>query len=68
VEGYKSSSLPKISLVGSQLEQVLQDQSRVIALVSADPCESRLPVFAPRQVAELGRFIRDFLFPGLEQD
>ena len=68
VEGYKSSSLPKIALVGSRLEKVLPDQSQVIALVSPDPCQSRLPVFAPHQVAELGRFIQNFLFPGLEQE
>lgn len=68
VEGYKSSSLPKIALVGSQLEKVLPDYSQVIALVSAEPCESLLPVFAPHQVAELGRFIHNFLFSRLEQD
>lgn len=68
VEGYKSSSLPKIALVGDQLEQVLPDFSQVIALVSADPDESPLPVFAPQQVAELGRFIRSFFFPGLKQE
>lgn len=68
VEGYKSSSLPKIALVGSQLEKVLPDQSQVIALVSTDPYESRLPVFAPHQVAELGRFIQNFFFPVLEQE
>jgi molybdopterin-guanine dinucleotide biosynthesis protein B len=67
VEGYKSSSLPKIALVGSQLEKVLRDFSQVIALVSPDPYKSRLPVFAPHQVAELGRFIQKFLFPGFEQ-
>jgi molybdopterin-guanine dinucleotide biosynthesis protein B len=68
VEGYKSSSLPKIVLVGAKLEKVLPDYSQVIALVSADPCESLLPVFAPSQVPELGRFIHNFLFPGLEPD
>ena len=62
VEGYKSSALPKISLVGAELEQVLRDDSLVAALVSREPRESRLPVFAPHQVAELGRFIREFLF------
>lgn len=68
VEGYKSSSLPKIALVGEGLEQVLPDFSRVIALVSPDPYKSPLPVFAPRQVAELGRFIRSFFFPELKQE
>ena len=61
VEGYKSSSLPKIALVGADLEKVITDFSRVIALVSEEPCESQLPVFAPHQVAELGRFIQEFL-------
>lgn len=61
VEGYKSSSLPKIALVGSKLEKVLTDFSRVIALVSEEPVASRLPVFSPSQVADLGRFIREFL-------
>ncbi|MDD5643326.1 MAG: molybdopterin-guanine dinucleotide biosynthesis protein MobB, partial [Syntrophales bacterium] len=61
VEGYKSSSLPKIALVGSQLEKVLTDFSQVIALVSEEPYESRLPVFSSRQVEELGRFILEFL-------
>ncbi len=68
VEGYKTSALPKIALVGERLEQVLPDFSQVIALVSADPYESPLPVFTPQQVAELGRFIRDFFFPELPQD
>jgi len=67
VEGYKSSTLPKIALVGERLEKVLPDFSQVIALVSADPCPSPLPVFAPQQVAELGRFIRTFFFPELKQ-
>ena len=61
VEGYKSSSLPKIALVGAKLEKVLTDFSQVIALVSEEPAESPLPVFAPSQVAELGRFIQEFL-------
>jgi len=61
VEGYKSSTLPKIALVGAKLEKVLPDFSRVIALVSEEPTESPLPVFGPHQVAELGRFIREFL-------
>jgi molybdopterin-guanine dinucleotide biosynthesis protein B len=61
VEGYKSSSLPKIALVGPQLEQVLKDFSQVIALVSPEPYESPLPVFTPGEVAELGRFILEFL-------
>ena len=61
VEGYKSSDLPQIALVGSHLEPVLTDFSRVIALVSREPAASPLPVFAPSQVAELGRFLQEFL-------
>jgi len=61
VEGYKTSSLPKIAMVGHNLEEVLADFSRVIALVSSQPVESSLPVFHPRQVAELGLFIKEYL-------
>jgi molybdopterin-guanine dinucleotide biosynthesis protein MobB len=61
VEGYKTSSLPKIAMVGHDLEEVLSDFSRVIALVSSHPVESSLPVFHPRQVAELGLFIKEYL-------
>ena len=64
VEGYKSSALPKIALVGPKLEKVLPDYSQVIALVCEEPTESRLPVFTPRQVADLGRFIQEFLSRG----
>lgn len=61
VEGYKASSLPKIALVGSNLEKVVSEDARVIALVSSEPWKSPLPVFTPQQVAELGRFILEFL-------
>ena len=64
VEGYKSSSLPKIALVGSKLEKVLTDYSQVIALVSDEPGASPLPLFTPKQVAELGRFLQEFLSRG----
>lgn len=64
VEGYKSSSLPKIALVGAKLEKVLTDYSRVIALVSEEATATRLPVFSPRQVEELGRFLQEFLSLG----
>jgi molybdopterin-guanine dinucleotide biosynthesis protein B len=64
VEGYKSSSLPKIALVGPNLEKVLTDFSQVIALVGETPGSSRLPVFTSEQVEELGRFIRAFLSQG----
>jgi molybdopterin-guanine dinucleotide biosynthesis protein B len=67
VEGYKSGSLPKIALVGSKLEKVISDYSQVVALVSPEPWESHLPVFAPQQVAELGRFIQTFLSLGKQE-
>lgn len=61
VEGYKTSSLPKIAMVGHDLEEVLPDFSRVIALVSSHPVESSLPGVEHRQVAELGLFIKEYL-------
>lgn len=62
VEGYKSSSLPKIVLVGSKLEKVLPDDHfQVIALVSPDPLKSEVPVFHSRQVVPLGQFILEYL-------
>ncbi|RJR38313.1 MAG: molybdopterin-guanine dinucleotide biosynthesis protein B [Deltaproteobacteria bacterium] len=64
VEGYKSGSLPKIALVGPKLEPVITDFSQVIALVGEEPGPSRLPVFSPDQVEELGLFIREFLSRG----
>jgi molybdopterin-guanine dinucleotide biosynthesis protein B len=65
VEGYKSSALPKIALVGSKLENVLPDHSQVIALVSPDPLESEVPVFQSLQVGPLGQFILKYLDIGL---
>ncbi len=61
VEGYKTSHLPKIALVGPDLEAVLPDDSRVIALVSSGPVESALPVFHPGEVEALGLFIKNYL-------
>jgi molybdopterin-guanine dinucleotide biosynthesis protein B len=61
VEGYKTSDLPKIALVGPDLEEVLPDRSRVVALVSSAPREGALPVFQPGEIAALGRFIQDYL-------
>ena len=61
VEGYKTSPLPKIALVGPGLEKVLPDLSRVVALVSSSPVAAAVPVFHPGQIAELGRFIKKYL-------
>jgi molybdopterin-guanine dinucleotide biosynthesis protein B len=65
VEGYKTSDLPKIALVGPELEEVLPDRSGVVALVSSAPQEGTLPVFPPGEIAALGRFIKGYL--GLPQ-
>jgi molybdopterin-guanine dinucleotide biosynthesis adapter protein len=57
VEGYKSSDLPKIGVVGPNAPAALPDYPRVVAWVSPTPLATDLPVFAPSQVAEIGRFI-----------
>ena len=61
VEGYKTSPLPKVALVGLKLENILPNISHVIALVSSDPVDSPLPVFHPRQAAELCAFLMTYL-------
>jgi molybdopterin-guanine dinucleotide biosynthesis protein B len=61
VEGYKQSPLPKIALVGPDLENIPLDQSRVVAWVSRGAMVSSVPVFHPDQVEEIGAFILDFL-------
>jgi len=61
VEGYKTSDLPKVGLAPPEAAAKLPDYPRLVAWVSAWPLPTDLPVFNPRQVAELGRFIRDQL-------
>ena len=61
VEGYKKGPLPKVAVVGPELEDVLKDYSQVIALISATPLTSHLPVFTPQQTAKLGAFIKKYL-------
>ena len=61
VEGYKTSDLPKVGLAPPEAATPLPDYPRLIAWVSARPLPTDLPVFHPRQVAEIGRFIRDQL-------
>jgi molybdopterin-guanine dinucleotide biosynthesis protein B len=61
VEGYKTSDLPKVALVGPELEEVPADRARVVALVSSSPQAGALPVFGPGEVAALGRFLKDYL-------
>jgi molybdopterin-guanine dinucleotide biosynthesis adapter protein len=58
VEGYKTSSLPKIGVVGPSAPAALPDYPGVVAWVSGTPLATDLPVFAPSQVADLGRFIQ----------
>jgi molybdopterin-guanine dinucleotide biosynthesis protein B len=61
VEGYKTSSLPKIAFVGPTLEKLVPEPSDIVALVSPAPVESPLPVFHPRGIPELASFIKEYL-------
>jgi len=61
VEGYKTSDLPKIGLAPPDAASKLPDYPRLVAWVSARQLPTRLPVFNPLQVAEIGRFIQDQL-------
>ena len=61
VEGYKTSDLPKVGLAPPDAASKLPDYPHLVAWVSAWPLPTDLPVFHPRQVAELGRFIQDQL-------
>jgi len=61
VEGYKTSDLPKVGLAPPEAASPLPDYPRLVAWVSALPLATPLPVFHPRQVAELGRFIQNQL-------
>jgi molybdopterin-guanine dinucleotide biosynthesis protein B len=58
VEGYKTSDLPKVGLAPPEAAAKLPDYPRLVAWVSARPLPTNLPVFHPRQVAEIGRFIQ----------
>jgi molybdopterin-guanine dinucleotide biosynthesis protein B len=58
VEGYKTSDLPKIGVIGPVVPPVLPDFPYLVAWVSSTPLTTDLPVFHPRQVAEIGRFIQ----------
>ena len=61
VEGYKTSDLPKVALAPVDAASPLPDYSHLLAWVSAWPLPTTLPVFHPRQVEEIARFIRDRL-------
>ncbi len=58
VEGYKTSDLPKIGVVGPDVPPVLPDYPHLVAWVSQVTLATDLPVFPPSQVAEIGRFIQ----------
>ena len=61
VEGYKTSDLLKVGLAPPDTASPLPDYPRLVAWVSARPLPTHLPVFNPRQVAAIGRFIQDQL-------
>jgi molybdopterin-guanine dinucleotide biosynthesis protein B len=62
VEGYKTSNLPKLGLVASEAAAApLPDYPHLVAWVSPWELATDLPVFHPRQVAAIGRFIQDQL-------
>lgn len=61
VEGYKTSSLPKIGVLGPDAPQTLPDYPGVIAWVSNLPVATDLPVLFPHQVEEIGRLILTWL-------
>ena len=58
VEGYKTSDLPKIGVVGPDVPPVLPNYPRVVAWISPLALATALPVFSPAQVEEIGRFIQ----------
>ena len=58
VEGYKTSDLPKIGVMGPEAAPILPAYPRQVAWVSSVPLTTDLPVFHPGQVAEIGRFIQ----------
>jgi molybdopterin-guanine dinucleotide biosynthesis adapter protein len=57
VEGYKTSDLPKLGVLGPGVPAPLPDYPRVVAWVGSGPLPTPLPVFQPSQVAEIGSFI-----------
>lgn len=58
VEGYKTSDLPKIGVIGPVVPLALPDYPRQVAWVSSEPVITDLPVFHPDQVAEIAGFIQ----------
>jgi molybdopterin-guanine dinucleotide biosynthesis protein B len=58
VEGYKTSELPKIGVIGPVVPPALPDYPRQVAWVSPVPLTTDLPVFHPGQLAEIAGFIQ----------
>jgi molybdopterin-guanine dinucleotide biosynthesis protein B len=61
VEGYKTGPLPKVAVLGPDAGDQAPDYPHLIALVSNHALKTRLPVFQPHQIEELGRFLYEFL-------
>jgi len=61
VEGYKTGPLPKVAVLGPEAGDEAPDYPHLIALVSGKPVKTRLPVFQPHQVEELGRVLCDYV-------
>lgn len=61
VEGYKSSTLPKIAVLGQEEVSSMPDYPHLIAVVSALLPTSDLPIFHPDQVEEIGRLVLKYL-------
>jgi len=61
VEGYKTGSLPKVAVLKPGAGNQAPDYPHLIALVSAGPVDTPLPVFQPHQVEELGSWLYDYL-------
>ena len=61
VEGYKSGPLPKVVLTGPGQDSERLNYPQIIALVSPDAAPGGVPVFRPDQIAELGKFLQQFL-------
>lgn len=61
VEGYKTSGLPKIGVLGPVAPPALPAYPHLVAWISPLLLITDLPVFHPQQVAEIGRFIQNRL-------
>jgi molybdopterin-guanine dinucleotide biosynthesis protein MobB len=61
VEGYKTGPLPKVAVLGPDAGDQAPDYPHLIALVSDHVVKTRLPVFQPQQIEELGRCLYEYL-------